>query len=75
MSALAERIEAGYPSLNIGSLATDLQQTVFRPRNRIIHAGYLAYEAEGAERITNIASLALDLFKHMDLARRGMSHS
>jgi hypothetical protein len=73
-SALAEPIKAGYPSLKIGSLATDLQQTVFWPRNRVIHAGYLAYEAED-ERSTNIASMALDLFKHMDLARRGMSHS
>jgi hypothetical protein len=48
---------------------------VFWPRNRVIHAGYLEYEAEDAERITNIASMALNLFKHMDFARRGMSHS
>jgi hypothetical protein len=74
-SAVAEQIKAGYPSLNIGSLATDLQKAVFWPRNRVIHAGYFAYEAEDAERITNIASMALDLFKHMDLARRGMPHS
>lgn len=68
-SELAERIEVGYPTLNIGSLASDIQQSVFWPRNRVLHAGYLDSTREEAKRVHNVASMGLDLFKRMDLAR------
>ena len=69
-SDLAERIGSDFPSLNIGSLAKDIQESVFWPRNRILHAGFLDYEAEDARRVHNIASMGLELLKQMDLARR-----
>jgi hypothetical protein len=69
-SPLGEQIGAGFPSLTVGSLAEDIQTTVFWPRNRIVHAGYLDYTADDARRITNVAIMVLALFKEMDLARR-----
>jgi hypothetical protein len=68
-SDLREQIAEGFPSLALGSLAADIQQTVFWPRNRIVHAGYLDHTAEDAKRVCNVASLVLELLKRMDRAR------
>jgi len=70
-SDLTDRIDEGYPSLNVGSLSADFQSSLFWPRNRILHAGYTGYGPEDAVRAHNIASLGLALLKRMDLARRG----
>jgi hypothetical protein len=67
---LAERIDGEeFPSLSLGSLAADIQRTVFWPRNRILHAGFLDHSAEDARRVCNIVTLVLDLLKRMDAAR------
>lgn len=69
-SELAERIEVGFSTLTIGSLASDIQRSVFWPRNRILHASYMDSTEEDAKRVHNVASIGLDLLKRMDLARR-----
>lgn len=69
-SDLAERIENDVPGLNIGTLATDIQQAVFWPRNRVVHVGYTAYDETEARRAESIVSVTLDLLKQMDRARR-----
>lgn len=69
-SELADRIEIGYPTLSVGSLAADIQRAVFWPRNRILHAGYMDSTEEEAKRVHNVASIGLDLLKRMDSARR-----
>lgn len=68
--ALASQIAQGYPSLNIGSLPKDIQEAIFWPRNRVLHAGFLDYDADDAKRITNVASMVLALFKEMDQSRQ-----
>jgi hypothetical protein len=56
--------------LTIGSLASDIQRSVFWPRNRILHAAYVDSTEADAKRVHNVASIGLDLLKRMDLARR-----
>lgn len=68
---LAERIDGeAFPTLALGSLASDIQREVFWPRNRILHSAYFEYTAEDAKRVHDIASVGLDLLKRMDAARR-----
>ena len=67
---LGERIDGeGFPSLSLGSLPADIQRTVFWPRNRILHAGFLDHSAEDAKRVCNVASLVIDLLNRMDAGR------
>lgn len=63
-------IREGFPSLRIGSLAGDLQKTLFWARNKIIHGGYAKSTKEEAQKCHNVAWLGLRVFESMDLAKR-----
>jgi hypothetical protein len=67
---LRQKIETGYPSLTIGSLAESFQQSLFRPRNRFVHSGYVDHTKDEALRCYNIASLGVEILARMDDARR-----
>ena len=66
---LKDAIDSRFPSLNRGSLAQDFQQTVFWPRNRILHFGYTGYQQPDAARCYSIASIGLQIFSTMDKAK------
>lgn len=65
-----DAVESRYPSLHIGSMMRDLQQSLFWPRNRILHHGYTGYGIKDASRCYNIAELMLGMLRAMDHARR-----
>ncbi len=67
---LLATIANSFPSLHLGSLAQDFQRTVFKPRNEIMHQGVTTYGKEDAERCLSIASLGLDIYLKMDIAKR-----
>ncbi len=69
-SPLAGTIERDHPSLHLGSLAKDIQQALFWPRNRILHDGFTEHAKNDAERCHRIAALVLELLKRLDVARR-----
>jgi hypothetical protein len=66
---LKDAIVNRFPSLTIGSLATDFQQTVFWPRNRILHFGYTEYSEPDAARCYSIASIGLQILSQLDKAK------
>lgn len=66
---LRDAIVNRFPSLTIGSLATDFQQTVFWPRNRILHFGYTEYSEPDAARCYSIASVGLQILSQLDKAK------
>jgi hypothetical protein len=59
-----------FPSLHIGSLAEDFHKVVFKPRNAILHQGYVQFKEEDAARCCSIAGLGLDMLLAMDRAKR-----
>ena len=69
-SDLGDRIDNDYPSLNIGSLAKDIQRAVFWRRNRVVHAGYTDHDEGDARTAQNCANIGILLLKHMDVERR-----
>ncbi|HVB32816.1 MAG TPA: hypothetical protein VNJ52_00380 [Patescibacteria group bacterium] len=60
----------GFPSLHLGSLANDFQETVFWPRNKILHQGDVSHTREDAAKSYTIAELGIRILKDMDKARR-----
>lgn len=70
-SDLAKLIEDDYPSLNLGSLAGDLQRAIFERRNRVVHTGYTGHGVSDARTAQNCADVAITLLKQMDARRRG----
>lgn len=68
-TGLKDAIVNRFPSLTIGSLATDFQQTVFWPRNRILHFGYTEYSEPDAARCYSIASIGLQILSQLDKAK------
>jgi hypothetical protein len=44
-------VETGFPSLKIGSLAKDIQKSLFWPRNRILHVGYANFDRESSRKL------------------------
>lgn len=67
---LRETIESRFPSIHIGTLADDIQKTVFWPRNRILHIGFTGYKYEDAARCYSIAYITLIALTRMDRAKR-----
>ena len=67
---LSATIDNNFPSLHRGSLGQDFHRTVFKPRNEIMHQGVTIYGKQGAERCLSIASLGLDIYLKMDIAKR-----
>lgn len=67
---LSATIDNNFPSLHRGSLAQDFHRTVFKPRNEIMHQGVVTYGKQDAERCLSIASLGLDIYLEMDIAKR-----
>jgi hypothetical protein len=67
---LGQRIGTEFPSLNVGSLAADLQRGLFWPRNRILHAGFTGYTKEDAIRCYNIALMGISILLALDQDRR-----
>lgn len=67
---LSSTITNNFPSLHIGTLAQDFHRTVFKPRNEIMHQGVVNFSKEDAERCLSIASLGLDIYLQMDIAKR-----
>jgi hypothetical protein len=55
-----------FPSLHAGLLATDFQQTVFWPRNKVLHQSTVNHTRDDATRCYSIAELGLRIFKDMD---------
>jgi hypothetical protein len=66
----SKTINDDFPSLHIGSLARDFQETVFWPRNKILHAGYPGHTEQEARKCYSIVYLALRILKDMDKAKR-----
>ena len=50
-----------FPSLKIPSFFKDVEETIFWPRNHIIHIGLKEYSKEEAERVYNVANLTLGI--------------
>ncbi len=69
-SGLSENIQTKYPNLNIGSLAKNFQETVFWPRNRVLHRGFTEFKKEDANRSHNVATMGIRILDEMDLAGR-----
>lgn len=67
---LCTALDNGFRTIRRGSLATDFQQQLFWPRNRILHAGYSGYKDAEAVACLNSAVLGLWMFEKMDLGRR-----
>jgi hypothetical protein len=67
---LSATVDNSFPSLHRGSLTQDFHRTVFKPRNEIMHQGVTTYGKEDAERCLSIASLGLDIYLKMDIAKR-----
>jgi len=66
---LRDTIQQAFPSLTIGALAKDFQQTVFWPRNRILHFGYADYVQVDAERCYSISNLGIDILSRLDKSK------
>jgi len=64
-----ETINGRFPGLHLGSLATDFQETVFRPRNRVLHQGKADHTRDDAAKCYSIAELGIRILKDMDKAR------
>jgi hypothetical protein len=58
------------PSLHIGWLAKDFQQTVFWLRNKVLHQGQANHTREDAAKCCSIAELGIRILKAMDNERR-----
>jgi len=67
---LSETVQKRFPSMQIGRLAKDLQEKLFWPRNKILHAGYAKYSDADAARCYSFAQLALHILLKMDEAKR-----
>jgi hypothetical protein len=67
---LRDAVENRFPSLHIGTLAQDIQKTVFWPRNRILHGGFSAFGRDDAAKCYSIADLGLRILRKMDESRR-----
>lgn len=63
-------ISEGFPSLRLGSLASDFQRALFWPRNRILHGGYAKHTEEDAKKCFSIAWLGLRILQNMDHEKR-----
>lgn len=59
-------IKGGFPSLDVDSLAKDIQQHLFWPRNSILHTGKSDYKEEDAMRAYNISTLGLLVLTSLD---------
>lgn len=68
---LRDSISVNFQSVRVGSLATDFQQHLFWPRNKVLHWGDAKNSYEDAVRCINIASLGLSILREMDARRRG----
>jgi len=69
-SAEFKDLQVRFPSLRIGCLPQCFQESVFWPRNRIVHFGYSQYTREDAARIHSIANMGLAILKALDYERR-----
>lgn len=58
-----------FPSLHAGSLATDFQQTVFWPRNKVLHRGEADHTRDDAAKGCSVAELGILILKDMDKAK------
>ena len=70
-----DTVNDGFSSLHSGSLAKDFQESIFWPRNRVLHQGQANHTAKDAERCYSIAELGIQISKDMDKARRGADPS
>ena len=66
----SKEINDDFPSLHIGSLAKDFQETVFWPRNKVLHAGYAQHPEDEASKCYSVADIGLRILKDMDRAKR-----
>ncbi len=67
---LRQMINNDFPSLNIDDLSKSFQESLFWPRNRILHLGASRYGHDDAIRCFDIATLALKIFESMDNNKR-----
>jgi len=67
---LRDDISTGFKSIRIGTLATDFQQHLFWPRNKVLHWGDAKNSYEDAAKCCSIANLGLIILRAMDFDRR-----
>ena len=67
---LRDQISTGFKSIRVGSLATDFQQYLYWPRNKVLHWGDAKNSYEDAARSYSIANLGLVILREMDSDRR-----
>lgn len=65
----SETIENRFPSLREGSLAKGFQETVFWPRNGVLHQGSTDHTEAQASTSYSIAELGIRILKDMDKAK------
>lgn len=63
---ITDIIKGGFPSLNVDSLAKDIQQHLFWPRNCILHTGKSDYKEDDAIKAYNISTLGLLVLNSLD---------
>lgn len=64
-----EAVEQRFPSLNIGSLPKDFQETLFWPRNKVLHMGDANHTEQDAAKCFSIAKLGLSILTGMNRER------
>lgn len=64
-----EAVEQGFPSLHIGSLPKDFQETLFWPRNSVLHWGDSSHTEQDAAISFSIAKLGLSILTSMNQER------
>lgn len=64
---LAKNVTAG---IRLGTIAADVQQHLFWPRNRVLHLGDSSYGIADARRCIAVALIGLRIFRQLHLAAR-----
>jgi hypothetical protein len=72
---IRDAIQNRFPSLTIGELPQGFEQTIFWPRNRILHFGFTDFLEADAAKTYSVASLGLDLLRRMDKAKYSATFS
>lgn len=67
---LTDSISKDFTSIKLGSVARDFQQSLFWPRNQVLHWGDTRCSQEDAARCYRIAQLGLSILKRMAAERR-----
>ncbi|MDP3014008.1 MAG: hypothetical protein Q8M92_07190, partial [Candidatus Subteraquimicrobiales bacterium] len=64
--SLSQMIENDFPSISIQDFVADVQEVLFRKRNRILHFGQVDFEKDDAKCCYNIARLVCQVLVELD---------